>query len=191
MTTEGNVRDTRWTFERIAALAFLAVGLAIAAVPFFWTLEPPPVEQIPDTADIEIETIAPGDHIVVGWRDLPVIVRRRTGDEIEASRAVPLEVLPDRFARNERLPADAPATDDNRSLAGQPQWLVLIGVNPRSGCRVQVLGPADRFNDEAFICPCDASRFDAAGRLRAGPAGSNLRVPPARLVNPHRLRIGR
>ncbi len=174
----------------IAALAFVCVGLLLALRPFIAQMRPNPATPAPETIDVDIGEIGPGDHAIVAWRGLPVIIMRRTNAEMAASRAVPLDILADRYARNEGLSAETPATDANRTLAAAPQWLVLIGVNPKSGCRLRVVDENVRFNDETFLCPCDGSRFDALGRVRAGPARTNLRVPVYRLIDPSRLRIG-
>ena len=189
--TSHSRRSWRGNLWLVVALAFVGVGLLLAARPFFAQMAPNPATPVPETTDVEIGEIGPGDHTTVTWGGLPVIVMRRTSTEIAASRAVPVEVLVDRFARNERLSAEALATDVNRTLASSPQWLVLIGVNPHSGCRLRVLDADARFNDETFVCPCDGSRFDALGRVRGGPARTNLRVPLYNLVNPQRMRIGR
>ncbi len=174
----------------MVALAFVGVGLLLAARPFLAQMAPHRGTPAPETVDVEIGEIGPGEHVIAAWGGLPVIVMRRTAAEMAASRAVPVEVLVDRFARNENLPADAQATAVNRTLAATPQWLVLIGINPRSGCKLRVLDENARFNDETFVCPCDGSRFDALGRVRGGPARTNLRVPVYKLVNPQRMRIG-
>ncbi len=186
----GSRRSWRNSSWLVASLAFVGVGLLLAARPFIAQMAPNPATPKPETVDVEIGNIGPGQHVTVAWRGLPVIVMRRTSAEMTASREVPIDVLVDRFARNEGLPADSTATDINRVQSANPQWLVLIGVNPHSGCRLRVVGADDRFNDETFLCPCDGSRFDALGRVRSGPARTNLRVPASRLVNPNRLRIG-
>lgn len=186
----GNERSWHRGIVVIAALVFAGAGLLFAARPFIAQMAPNPATPVPEMVDVDIGQIGPGDHATVSWRGLPVIIMRRTSAEMTASRAVPLDILVDRFARNEALPAEAPATDANRTLAAAPQWLVLIGVNPKSGCRLRVVDETARFNDETFLCPCDGSRFDALGRARAGPARTNLRVPVYRLVDPSRMRIG-
>ena len=186
----GSRSSWRGSIWLVVALAFVGVGLLLASRPFIAQMAPHPGTPVRETVDIEIGDIVPGQHVTVAWRGLPVIVMRRTSAEMAASRAVPVDVLVDRFARNEGLPADATATDVNRVQSAHPQWLVLIGVNPQSGCRLRVVDADARFNDETFLCPCDGSRFDALGRVRSGPARTNLRVPASRLVNPNRLRIG-
>ena len=186
----GSRKSWRHSSWLVASLVFVGVGLLLAARPFIAQMAPNPATPAPETIDVEIGDIGPGDHVTISWRGLPVIIMRRTNAEMAASRAVPLDILVDRFSRNEALSAEAPATDTNRILAAAPQWLVLIGVNPHSGCRLKVLDLNARFNDETFLCPCDGSRFDALGRIRSGPARTNLRVPVYKLVNPQRMRIG-
>jgi ubiquinol-cytochrome c reductase iron-sulfur subunit len=73
------------------------------------------------TIDIDIEPIAQGQSVTVNWRGNPVFIRHRTPAEIEAARAVPVEDLPDRVARNANLAEDAAATTrTGSSRAGKP-----------------------------------------------------------------------
>ncbi len=57
-----------------------------------------------------------------------------------------------------------------RELAGMEDGFVALDAAcPHGGCRV-VFCRSSRF----FECPCDGSRFDAAGELRRGPAQRGL-----------------
>jgi ubiquinol-cytochrome c reductase iron-sulfur subunit len=189
MKRQDSQRPARRDVLVIGAGAFVAVGTAFAGWPFVAQMAPNPGTPAPEMADIDIGAVAPGQSIVVAWRNMPVIVRCRTAREIELSRAVDLSRLSDRAARNPALASNAPATDANRVLAEWPQWLVVVGVCTREGCRISTL-PTEATEAEAFICPCCASRYDTAGRIRSGPAPRNLEVPPRRLLAPGRLRIG-
>jgi ubiquinol-cytochrome c reductase iron-sulfur subunit len=126
----------------------------------------------------------------VSWRGQPVIVRHRTDEEVRRARAVALEELPDRLARNAGLPGNALASDDNRTLPGHAQWLVVIGVCTHLGCLLRPADTASHGPDEGWFCPCHAARFDLSGRVRAGPARTNLAVPPYRFVTPTWISIG-
>jgi ubiquinol-cytochrome c reductase iron-sulfur subunit len=44
--------------------------------------------------------------------------------------------------------------------------------------------------EQARSVPCHAARFDVAGRVRAGPARTNLPVPPYRFVTASKIEIG-
>jgi ubiquinol-cytochrome c reductase iron-sulfur subunit len=104
---------------------------------------------------------------------------------------MPLDLLPDRYARNAMLPEAAPASDANRVLGGFEQWLVVIGLCTHLGCRLPQEGAALRDGaGMGWFCPCHAAWFDASGRVRAGPARTNLAVPRYAFIEPLRIRIG-
>ena len=180
----------RRDFVVTAALGFVGAGALIATWPFIAQLLPDAATTPPETTDVDLAPLQPGQSITVSWRDKPVIIRRRTTREIELSRAVPLAVLRDRIARNEALPPEANALDINRTLKDRPEWLLVIGVCPRDGCKLLAQISSGEAADDAFTCPCDNSRFDIAGRVRSGLAPTNLIVPPYRFVTPATLRIG-
>jgi ubiquinol-cytochrome c reductase iron-sulfur subunit len=110
---------TRRDFLYIATGAVGGVGLALTLWPFISQMNPDASVLALATIDVDIEPIAEGQSITVNWRGNPVFIRHRTAEEIEASRAVPIEELPDRMARNANLDDRAPATDENRVVRGQ------------------------------------------------------------------------
>lgn len=126
---------------------------------------------------VDISGIEPGTQITVKWLGRPVFIRRRTPQEIEAARAVPLSALIDTKAANDNKP-DADATDENRALDPEGEWLVMVGACTHLGCVPQGDG-AGQFG--GWYCPCHGSHYDTAGRIRKGPAPTNLLVPVARL----------
>lgn len=174
-----------------AALGFVGAGLLLATWPFIAQMFPNAGSEKPEALEVDLSGIEPGKAITVAWREKPVLIRRRNAREIEASRAVPLAALIDRISRNEALPPEANALDDNRLDKDNPQWLVVTAVCTHDRCIIRALenesGAEPR---EAFACPCDNSRFDLAGRVRNGPARLNLTVPAFRIIGPHRLRLG-
>ncbi|HUG61092.1 MAG TPA: ubiquinol-cytochrome c reductase iron-sulfur subunit, partial [Methylomirabilota bacterium] len=116
----------------------------------------------------------------------PVFIRNRTPEEIEASKAVPLDALKDPLARNENVDAGAPATDENRATEGNEGILVMVGVCTHLGCIP--LGQQGNFG--GWFCPCHGSHYDTAGRIRQGPAPENMAVPLYTFVSETRVRIG-
>lgn len=151
---------------------------AVAAGAATWPL----IDQMNPAADVaslssimvDVSGVAPGTQLTVKWRGKPVFVRRRTDAEIAAARAEDVQALPDRFARNRNLPDDAPASDENRAVPGQPEWLVQIGVCTHLGCVPIGNGSGDW---GGWFCPCHGSHYDTAGRIRKGPAPENLAIP--------------
>ncbi len=176
-----------------AAGAFVLVGGVLAMWPLISALGPGAGTPEPETTDVDIAAVEPGRFIAAAWRDKPVLLRRRTTLEIERSRAVPIAALRDRIARNAALPPESPALDLNRVTKERPEWLVVMGTCPHDACVLRVAdinSGLEREIEEAFRCPCDGSRFDVAGRVRGGPAPTNLPVPPYRFLTPSRIRIG-
>ena len=189
-----NARPTqpeRRDFIVQTAGAFVAVGSAAALWPFIDQMNPNSATPPPEVTDVDLAPIAPGQAISVRWRGLPVFVRHRTRQEIEHARNVPLSDLRDRFARNELLPAKALASDGNRTKAGHDNWLVVVGVCTHLGCLLkssETAGAGDP--SDAWFCPCHAARFDVSGRVRSGPALTNLPVPPYRFLSASHISIG-
>jgi ubiquinol-cytochrome c reductase iron-sulfur subunit len=141
------------------------------------------------TVEVDISSIAVGQSVVVKWRGKPVVVRQRTPEEIEGVKKVPLNELIDPIARNDNLPADAPATDENRSAAsvkGKEAWFVMVQICTHLGC--VPLGQQGDY--DGWFCPCHGSQYDAAGRVRHGPAPENMVVPVYSFESDTKIRIG-
>ena len=104
----------------------------------------------------------------------PVFVRYRTPKEIEEAKAVPVSDLKD------------PQTDEQRTKPGHEQWLIMIANCTHLGCIP--VGESGEFG--GWFCPCHGSQFDTAGRIRKGPAPTNLVVPPYEFVSDTLVQIG-
>jgi ubiquinol-cytochrome c reductase iron-sulfur subunit len=174
-----------------AAYTFVGVGGAAAVWPFVDHMNPNPATPPPETKEVDLAPIEPGETALVHWRGAPVFIRHRTPEEVHRARSARISELPDRLARNAALPKGAPADDENRTKQGHEEWLVVVGVCPHMGCILKARdATAAVATGEAWVCPCHAARFDSSGRLRSGPARTNLPVPPYRFLTPTRIRIG-
>jgi ubiquinol-cytochrome c reductase iron-sulfur subunit len=122
----------------------------------------------------------------VKWRGKPVFIRRRTPDEIESARAVDISTLIDSSAENANKPG-ADASDENRTLDENGEWLVMLGVCTHLGC-VPIGDGAGDFG--GWFCPCHGSHYDAAGRIRKGPAPRNLDIPLAAFTDATTVKLG-
>ena len=177
----GSRRD--FLYYATAGTGAVAVGAAV------WPL----VNQMNPSADVlalssirvDVSGLEPGSQLTVKWLGKPVFIRRRTEKEIEEARAVALSDLPDQLAQNENLGA-APAIDENRTLDEAGEWLVMMGVCTHLGC--VPLGDAGDYH--GWFCPCHGSHYDTAGRIRKGPAPTNLPVPPAEFVDETTIKLG-
>lgn len=186
MSVHDTSEPTRRDFLYIATGAAGAVGAAFAVWPFIDQMNPDAGTLALAQIDVDLTSIAEGQSVTARWRGRPVFVRHRTAAEIEEAKAVDLGSLPDPLARNENLPADAPASDENRAATANEQWLVMIGVCTHLGC--VPLGQAGDYN--GWYCPCHGSHYDTAGRIRQGPAPENMHIPAHEFVTETSVRIG-
>ena len=124
--------------------------------------------------EFDLSAIEEGQSVTIQWRGLPVFVRHRTQAEIDAAKAVPLAELRD------------PETDEQRTKPDHEQWLVMIANCTHLGCIP--VGESGDFG--GWACPCHGSQFDTAGRIRRGPAPTNLVVPPYEFLSDTLIQIG-
>jgi ubiquinol-cytochrome c reductase iron-sulfur subunit len=118
------------------------------------------------STELDVSAIQPGQAIKAVFRKQPLFVRRLTTEEINAANAVPLGDLRDAQSLAER------------TKEGHSDLLVTMGVCTHLGC--VPLGAAEGENKGEFggyFCPCHGSHYDTAGRIRKGPAPTNLEVP--------------
>jgi ubiquinol-cytochrome c reductase iron-sulfur subunit len=135
--------------------------------------------------EVDVQGLEPGSQLTVKWLGKPVFIRRRTQDEIDAARKVDIQSLPDKDSGNGNIEG-ADASDKNRTLDENGEWLVMIGVCTHLGC--VPLGDAGDFG--GWFCPCHGSHYDTAGRIRKGPAPRNLDVPVAKFIQDGIIRLG-
>jgi ubiquinol-cytochrome c reductase iron-sulfur subunit len=193
---------TRRDFLYVATATFGGIGAAATLLPLIDQMNPSADVLALASIDIDLTPIQPGQTVTFTWRSHPLFIRRRTPDEIAEARAVKVDDLMDTLARNANLPDDAPATDDNRltprvpvPAGGRPmekaEWLVVVGVCTHLGCTPQASTPQDKQGEYGgWLCHCHGSQYDAAGRVRVGPAPRNLDVPPYAFLSDTRIRVG-
>jgi ubiquinol-cytochrome c reductase iron-sulfur subunit len=180
--TAGNRRD----FLYYATAGVGAVTAGAAVWPLIDQMNPSADVQALSTIFVDVSGVEVGGQLTVNFLGKPVFIRRRTQEEIDQARAVPLTDLVDRDARNPNIGA-APAEDSNRALSDDGEWLVMTGVCTHLGC-VPLGNGAGDFN--GWFCPCHGSHYDTAGRIRRGPAPENLHIPRASFVDATTLQLG-
>ncbi|EKF43597.1 ubiquinol-cytochrome c reductase iron-sulfur subunit [Nitratireductor indicus] len=187
MSATDSTEHTRRDFLYVATGVAGAVGAAGVAWPFIDQMRPDASTRALASIQVDVSGVEPGMSLTVKWRGRPVFIRNRTEKEIEEARSVPMAELKDPVARNENLPADAQATDIDRSAGeGKENWLVMLGVCTHLGC--VPLGQAGDFG--GWFCPCHGSHYDTAGRIRKGPAPQNLHVPTFAFTSDTVIQIG-
>lgn len=133
-----------------------------------------PTKDIVEASKLEVNLsqIPEGKQITVKWNGKPVFIRQRTEAEIAKEQQVNISSLRD------------PQRDSDRAL--NPRWLVLIGVCTHLSCV-----PLPFMGDYGgYYCPCHGSHYDASGRIRRGPAPTNMVIPPYQFLNESTLVLG-
>ena len=173
--TATSAEPTRRDFLYIATGAVGAIGAAATLVPLVSQMNPD-ASTIAAGAPIEVElgSITEGQIIKVFWRGKPIFISHRTKKEIEEARKVNLASLPD------------PQPDSARVKPGKEQWQVLIGICTHLGC----IPLAHQGTYDGYFCPCHGSQYDTSGRIRSGPAPTNLPLPPYEFLSDTKIRIG-
>ena len=175
MATNSSAEHSRRDFLYIATGAVAAAGGVAAVVPLVAQMNPD-ASTIAAGAPIEVNLapVTEGQVIKVFWRGKPIFINHRTKKEIADARAVDVTTLPD------------PQSDTARVKEGKDQWLVLVGICTHLGCIP--LAHSGAYN--GFFCPCHGSVYDTSGRIRSGPAPTNLPLPPYAFLSDTQIRIG-
>ncbi|EFX83890.1 hypothetical protein DAPPUDRAFT_47869 [Daphnia pulex] len=144
--------------------------------PFLQSLAPAADVAALSTVDVDLSLIPEGQGMTVLWRGTPIFVRHRTPQEIEEARKVALR---------------DPAKDQDRVKPHKEAWLVVFGVCTHLGCVPVGQKPSQNRGDYGgWFCPCHGSEYDTSGRVRRGPAPTNLPIPPYVFLDEKTLRIG-
>ena len=176
---------SRRNFIYVATAAAGAVTTASAIWPLIDQMNPSADVQALSSIEVDVADVEPGSQITVKWLGKPVFIRRRTQEEIDEARSVDISTLPDPLSFNENKP-DTDASDINRTLDESGEWLVMVGVCTHLGC--VPLAEAGDYN--GWFCPCHGSHYDTSGRIRKGPAPTNMEVPKYEFVNANTIKIG-
>lgn len=187
MSANDTIDPTRRDFLYVATGMAGVVGAGAVAWPFIDQMRPDASTLAASSIEVDVSSLTPGMSLTVKWRGKPVFVRNRTPEEVKAAQDVKLEDLKDPIARNANLPADAPATDVDRSAGKDKEnWLIMVGVCTHLGCIP--LGQQGEYG--GWFCPCHGSVYDTAGRIRHGPAPENMAVPVFSFISDTKIRIG-
>lgn len=147
-------------------------GSLLALAPLLSSLKPSAEILAISSVEVNIGAITEGQEITVMWRGKPIFIRHRTPKDIKSAEQVDINSLRD------------PETDASR--VKEKQWLVMIGICTHLGCIP--LGNSGNYG--GWFCPCHGSHYDASGRVRQGPAPSNLVIPPYKFIGEDKIMIG-
>ncbi|MAJ23304.1 MAG: ubiquinol-cytochrome c reductase iron-sulfur subunit [Candidatus Pelagibacter sp. TMED64] len=167
-----DIKKNKREFLFTASYTIGAVGVVAAIWPLIDQMNPDASVKALASTEVDISTMERGQSITILWRGKPVFIRRRTEEEIIKAREVKLEDLKD------------PEKDEDR--ATNPEWLVMLGVCTHLGC----VPLGDKGEYGGWFCPCHGSHYDTSGRIRKGPAPTNMEVPKYEFVNNNIIKIG-
>jgi ubiquinol-cytochrome c reductase iron-sulfur subunit len=169
----------RRDFINIAAVSFAGVGAVAAVAPLLIQASPSADVRALSSVEVDISKIQPGQGIKTSWRKQPVFIRNLTPQDINDANSVSVGELRD------------PQTLADRTKPGKANWLVTLGVCTHLGCVPLGIGEGEAKGDyNGYFCPCHGSHYDTAGRIRKGPAPTNLVVPDYEFASDTVVRIG-
>ena len=180
-TQEGAAQDgvRRRDWIHIAAISTAGVGGASVLFPLISQMAPTADVLAASTTDVDVSSLEPGQSVKSVFRDQPLFVKRMTAEEIADVNAVDVASLRD------------PETLEDRLGEGNADILVNLGVCTHLGCVPLGGGEGeDKGEYDGYFCPCHGSHYDALGRIRKGPAPTNLAVPEFAFMSETTIRVG-
>ena len=171
-----DIDEDRRNFIHIVTGMAAAGGVAVLAWPLIDQMNPAADTKAASSLDVDISKVPEGGEIRVLIGGQPFFIRHRTQAEIASARNADPQSLRDPQTDEERL---VPTPDG----AYNPAILVTSGVCTHLGC--VPVGPAQGNVGDygGWYCACHGSHYDTSGRIRKGPAPSNLPVPDYRYVS--------
>ena len=170
--SDSEKKNNRRDFLFTASYTVGAVGLGATIWPFIDQMNPDSSVKALATTEVDISQIEPGKSITVLWRGKPVFIKRRTESEISEAQSVSLDDL------------KHPEKDEDR--VKKAEWLVMMGICSHLGC----VPLSDKGEYNGWFCPCHGSHYDTSGRIRKGPAPTNMEIPKYAFIDDNTIRIG-
>jgi ubiquinol-cytochrome c reductase iron-sulfur subunit len=180
---EQTVDPGRRRFLTLTTAAVGAVGVGMAAVPFYSAWKPS-ARAIAAGAPtrIDISKLETGQQVLAAWRKRPIFVIRRSEEALRLlDGEKPRLKDPDSTVTDQQ-----PEYARNGTRSVKPEVLVVVGSCTHLGCSPKYNPdvkpePWDAAWKGGYFCPCHNSKFDLAGRVYIGsPAPTNLVIPPHR-----------
>ena len=175
--TASETQKSRRDFIVVASYAMGAVGAGAFAWPLIDQMNPAADTLALASIEVDVSKIAEGQSVTLKWRGKPVFIRHRTEAEIAEAEMVVSDELRD--------------PEEDTARVQKPEYLVVLGVCTHLGCVPlgQKVGEV-RGEYDGWFCPCHGSHYDSSGRIRKGPAPTNLEVPPYSFLSDAVIRIG-
>ena len=167
-----SVDEDKRDFLFVTTAGLAVAGGAITVFSLIDTMNPAKDVLALSTTEVDLSPVEEGQSLTVMWRGKPIFIRHRTNGEISDASNVSVGDLKHM------------ASDESR--VKNPKWLVVIGVCTHLGCV-----PLDQKGDyNGWFCPCHGSHYDISGRIRKGPAPTNMEVPKYEFVDANTIKIG-
>ena len=164
-------------FLIVSTYALAGVGTAAFVWPLIDQMNPAADTLALASTEIDLSSLEEGQSITVKWRGKPVFVRYRTKEEIKQANEVSLDEMRD------------PQLDTDR--VSNEKYIVLVGVCTHLGCVPLGQKTGDvKGQYGGWFCPCHGSHYDNSGRIRKGPAPTNLAVPSYKFLSETLIKIG-
>lgn len=181
-TAPENVDEERRDFIHIAAIAATAAGAGLVAYPLVDQMNAAGDTKAASSLEVDISKVEVGGELRVLIGGKPFFIRHRTAAEIATAQNADLSDCPDPQPDDERLVA-LPSGELN------PAILVTSGTCTHLGC--VPVGPAQGNVGQfgGWYCPCHGSHYDTSGRIRKGPAPTNLPIPNYEYVTDSVIKI--
>ena len=137
-------------------------------------------ENALDLMRVTISDIKLGTLRTLSWEGRPVLVYRRTPEQIASLSRVNVAL------RDERsIDSQQPSMANNTLRSNDEQWFIAIALGTDYGCPLELKG-------ELIVDTCRGSRYDLAGRVYTGGyADRNLVVPRYTLNEDGSVLLGR
>ncbi|MAW01818.1 MAG: ubiquinol-cytochrome c reductase iron-sulfur subunit [Candidatus Pelagibacter sp.] len=165
-------KTTRRDFIYTLTATLGAVGAGATIWPIVTQMNPDSSVKALSSIEVDISKIEKGKEITVMWRGKPVFIKRRTPEEVKSAESINIK--------------DLKHPEDDKIRVKKSEWLVVIGICTHLGC-VPINGKGEY---GGWFCPCHGSHYDTSGRIRKGPAPTNLEVPSYKFIDDNRIVIG-
>ena len=169
--------NNRRDFLQLSTLTLGGIGTAAFIWPFIKSMSPAEDTLAAGSTEVDISMIEEGQSVTIKWRGKPVFIKKRTKEEIEAAKMVQASDLRD--------------PQDDADRVQKEEWLVLVGVCTHLGCVPLGQKLSDMKGDyDGWYCPCHGSHYDTSGRIRKGPAPTNMAIPNYEFLDNETIKIG-
>ena len=181
MSTKSNPKNSKDEGKRdfliVSTYAMAGIGAASFAWPLIDQMNPAADTLALASTEIDLSSLEEGQAITVKWRGKPVFVRHRTAEEIKNAKEASIDDMRD------------PEKDSDRVT--NEKYIVLVGVCTHLGCVPLGQKSGDvKGQYGGWFCPCHGSHYDHSGRIRKGPAPTNLAVPSYKFLSDTLIKIG-